>query len=72
METLKEFLVKNRAYRKFVKNLSEQDKKRLNEILNYSDIYSISEHFVWRYTEEGSDYWCNLHIKWNKQLSKSN
>ena len=63
-KTFSEYLKENKAYESFIENCVEDF---LNDIDDYhemkleSDIIYLGNAFNWRGTEQGNDYWYNLH-----------
>lgn len=65
------FLTKNNAYRQFMHNLAYvsdhkwgwDDYKEWNAPEEY-----IANAFCWAYSNEGHDFWQNLHDKWTREI----
>ena len=67
-EYFKAFLIKHRAYKKYVNNLKTQcwsfeESMNLDKMLD--TILHINYAFIWKDTPEGIEYWDNLCDKWN-------
>jgi hypothetical protein len=63
-KTLSEYLKENNAYESFVENSVENflnDIDVYNEMKLENDIIYLGNAFNWRGTEQGNDYWYNLH-----------
>jgi hypothetical protein len=54
----KEFLLKHRAYKKFMRNAEY--------LFSEDSLWFISAAFSWKYTVEGYGYWSRLNRLWRK------
>lgn len=67
MKTWEDFLVflkKHKVYRKYMRNLKNDD-ITLQEIQRIHDSLYLASAFTWRKTPEGHEFWLNLHMKWD-------
>lgn len=71
------FLLKNNIYGKFYNNIQKQNPTLTDKILCRNSPMGriINDAFTWRLTEEGFDFWENIHHKlnaYNDEISKLN
>ena len=71
--SLMSFLIKKKALRNYLNNVSEEKfivlcgckLKNLPDRVFYCN--DIGCAFIWRYTKEGSDYWSKLYVEYEKE-----
>jgi hypothetical protein len=70
-KTLSEYLKENNAYESFVENCVEyflENKDTYHKVKLENDIIYFGNAFNWRSTEQGNNYWYNLHNNQPKNL----
>jgi len=70
-----DFLVENGAYSIYFKEVHKQTGTRIYEIIEdicrEKDLGSIiTRTLTWDETEQGSDYWLDLHIEWKTYFTR--
>ena len=66
----KKFLIDNRAYEKFVRNIKNERDMNFDEYCEIDGIWDrvLTSAFYWYRTTEGEKYWNVLNNKWEKLL----